>query len=297
MSDLAQTSYNQSWRIYFSLKTVPFWSVHIAAIVGVILLGWSFSGLAIAIGSYYARMFFVTAGHHRYFSHRAYKTSRVFQFLLAVGASCTVQKGIFWWAAHHRNHHRYSDGPKDPHSPIQSGFWWSHLGWILSQELESIDYDRVRDLTKYPELRWAQRYHLLLAIAFAVALFFVGGAHALVWGFFVSTVLLWHGTFTINSLAHVIGRRRYNTGDDSRNHFGLALLTMGEGWHNNHHHYQSATCQGFRWYEIDATYYILRLLSVFHIVWDLRRPPQHIVAGVRKPSLIAPRPVATKRAA
>jgi stearoyl-CoA desaturase (delta-9 desaturase) len=261
---------------YFNLRTLPFWGVHIAAIVGVVALGWSWGGLALAAGSYAVRMFFVTAGYHRYFSHRSFKTSRWFQFVLAFGAQTAMQRGVLWWAANHRHHHRYSDTPQDLHSP-RRGFWWSHLGWNTASMSDATKLDLVRDLAKFPELRALDRLKHLPAILLAIGMFALGGVHALVWGFLVSTVLVWHGTFAINSLAHVIGRRRYQTGDDSRNHWGLALLTMGEGWHNNHHHYMTSVKQGFFWWEVDLTYYVLRGLDALGLVWALRRPPAHII--------------------
>jgi stearoyl-CoA desaturase (delta-9 desaturase) len=233
----------------------------------------------VAVGLFYVRMFGITAGYHRYFSHRAYKTSRWFQFLLALLGTTATQKGVLWWAAHHRDHHKYSDEPKDIHSPRQRGLWWSHLGWILSSKYDRTKLERIQDFAKYPELRWLNRYHVIPPILLGVACFLVGSWPLLIWGYFVSTVLLWHGTFTINSLAHVFGSRRYQTTDDSRNNWLLALLTMGEGWHNNHHHYQSTANQGFYWWEVDLSYYVLRLLSIFGIVWDLRTPPLHVRDG------------------
>ena len=268
-----------SWRaVYFNVATIPFWAVHVGALVGVVWLGFSWAGLGLALALYYARMFFVTGAYHRYFSHRTFKTSRAFQFILALGAQSTLQKGVLWWAANHRHHHRSSDGLEDLHSP-RHGFWWSHMGWILCRDFEDTNLDHVKDLAKYPELRWLNRYHLVAPLALAATLFAVGGSFALVWGFAVSTVLLWHGTFTINSLSHVFGWRRYETGDDSTNNPILALVTMGEGWHNNHHHYMNSTRQGFRWYQLDLTYIALRMLAAVRIVWDLKEPPPHIVAS------------------
>jgi len=263
-------------RDQLNLKSVPFWGVHVAAVVGPILLGWSWSGLGLAIGLYYLRMFGITAGNHRYFSHRTYKMGRVMQFLMAILGTTSLQKGVLWWAAHHRTHHKFSDEPQDIHSVRQRGFWWAHVGWILSMEHDETDWKKIPDLAKYPELVWLNKYHLVVSIGFAVLLYVVGGAWALTWGFFVSTVLLWHGTFTINSLSHVFGRRRYQTTDDSKNNWFLALITMGEGWHNNHHHYQRATNQGFFWWEIDTTYYALRVLALTGLVSDLHTPPGHI---------------------
>jgi stearoyl-CoA desaturase (delta-9 desaturase) len=249
----------------------------VAAVAGVVWQGWSWSGLALAAALYYARMFFLTAGYHRYFAHRTFKTSRGFQFALALGGTLAVQKGVLWWAANHRLHHRFSDRAGDPHSPRRRGFWWSHAGWFLSDEHVHTEWNQIKDLARFRELRWLDGHYLVPPVALALVLFALGGAGALVWGFFVSTVLLWHGTFTVNSLAHLFGRRRYLTNDDSRNNLGIALITMGEGWHNNHHHYPGAARQGFFWYEIDVTYSLLCVLSGLGLIWDLRRPPRQIV--------------------
>jgi stearoyl-CoA desaturase (Delta-9 desaturase) len=266
-------------RDYGWLVSLPFLGVHVAAVVGVALLGWSWKGFALAIALYYFRMFGVTGGYHRYFSHRTYRTSRWFQFVMALIATLSLQKGVLWWAAHHRTHHKFSDTLDDPHSFREYGFWHSHIGWILQRETEETNEKLVPDLVRYPELRWLNKWHLVPGVTLGVLLFLVGGAHALVWGLFVSTSLLWHGTFTINSLAHWFGRRRYNTTDDSKNSFILALITMGEGWHNNHHYYQRAACQGFFWWEIDMTFYILKALSKVGIVWDLQLPPKKVLEG------------------
>jgi stearoyl-CoA desaturase (delta-9 desaturase) len=275
----------KGWRrTYFNALTIPFWGVHVLAIVGVALTGLSWAGLAWVLAMYYARMFFVTGAYHRYFSHRSYKTSRWFQFVLALGATFTAQKGPLWWAAHHRVHHKLSDEPGDLHSVVQSGFWWAHMGWILSRDLEGTDHSRIKDFAKYPELRWLDRYWMLPPVAAGVIAFLIGGFWGLVWAFAVPQSLAWHGTFTINSLSHLWGGRRYETTDDSRNNVVLALITMGEGWHNNHHHYQVAARQGFFWWEVDATYYVLRALSAVGLVWDLHGVPEHI----RAPEVDAP---------
>ena len=261
------------------LVSLPFYAVHVAAVVGVALVGFSWKGVALALALYYVRMFGVTGGYHRYFSHRTYRTSRAFQFFLAALAQSSVQKGALWWAAHHRDHHKYSDTPKDPHSYRDYGFWYSHVGWILSSETEETDYARISDLARYPELRWLNNWHVVPALVLAVGLWLVGSWPALVWGFFVSTTFLWHGTFTINSLSHMWGKRRYNTTDDSKNNPILAIVTMGEGWHNNHHYYPRSVRQGFRWWQIDMTYYVLRALAVVGIVWDLHLPSQKVIDG------------------
>ena len=260
-------------------KTIPFVAVHIAAVVGVIGLGWSWRGLALAVGLYYVRMFFVTAGYHRYFSHRSFQTSRSMQLLFALGAMTSSQKGVLWWASHHRTHHKFSDQPGDVHSALHHGFWWSHVGWILSRKHATTSTSRVKDLAKYPELVWLDTWWWIPPTAFAVVLFLVGGWFALVWGFFVSTTILWHGTFTINSLTHLFGSRRYATTDNSRNSPILAAITLGEGWHNNHHYYQRATRQGFFWWEIDPTYMVLRTMAALGVVWALHEPPPPVLVG------------------
>jgi len=262
-------------------RSIPFFLVHLVALAGVFWLGFSWSGLLLALGLYAVRMFGVTGAYHRYFSHRTYKTSRPFQLVLALLAMTSVQKGVLWWAAHHRHHHRMSDQPGDTHSVLQDGFWWSHVGWILAPQNHDTEMDKVKDLARFPELRWLNTYYYVPAVAMAVGLFLAGGWWALYWGFFVSTTLLWHGTFTINSLTHVFGSRRYVTTDNSKNNLWLALITLGEGWHNNHHYYQRATNQGFFWWEIDVTFYVLKVLSWVGLVWDLHTPPQHVLDSHR----------------
>ena len=227
------------------------------------------------------RMFGVTGGYHRYFSHRTYKTSRWFQFVLAFLAQTSSQKGALWWAAHHRGHHKHSDTEEDTHSPVQDGFFYSHVGWMWDPGTEVTHYDRIKDFAKYPELVWLNKNWLVPPFVLGTATYLALGWSGLFVGFFLSTVLLWHSTFFINSLAHVFGTRPYRSGDDSRNNFLLAILTLGEGWHNNHHYYQASTRQGFHWWQIDITYYVLKTLSFVGIVWDIREPPADVVSGER----------------
>ena len=221
--------------------------------------------------TYWGRMFFITAGYHRYFSHRSYKTSRVFQFVLAFGGATAAQKSPLWWAGHHRIHHRYTDTIDDPHTP-RKGFWWSHVGWILSDETSSVPEGTMKDFAKYPEIRFISRHDWLPPWMLGVACLLIGGWSGLLIGFFLSTVLLWHSTFLINSLAHVFGSRRFDTEDTSRNNPLLAVLTLGEGWHNNHHRSAHVARQGLRWWEIDVTWYVLVVLERLHVVWDVKRP-------------------------
>ncbi|BDG06589.1 hypothetical protein AMOR_55850 [Anaeromyxobacter oryzae] len=271
------------------LASVPFLAAHAVAFATPFLAPFAWRWLLLAAALYAVRLFAITAGYHRYFSHRSYRTSRAFQLVLAVIATTATQKGPLWWAAHHRDHHRHSDAPDDVHSPLEGGFWWSHVGWILSRRHDETKLDRVRDLARYPELVWLNRFHLVPPIALAALLLVAGGWPALLWGYFVSTVALWHGTFAINSLAHVVGGRRYETGDGSRNSLVLALLTFGEGWHNNHHFYSASARQGFFWWEVDVSWYALRALSAARIVWDLRAPPPQVrLAHLRVERVAAP---------
>jgi stearoyl-CoA desaturase (delta-9 desaturase) len=259
---------------------VPFILMHVIAL-GAFFFPFHWSLLAVCLGSYFIRMFGVTAGYHRYFSHRTYKMGRIPQFLMALLASTTVQKGVLWWGAHHRHHHRFSDKENDLHSPIQSGFWHSHVGWILDRKNDETHWSQIQDLSKFPELRFLNQYWIIPVVAYACALTAIGGWSWLFWGFFLSTVLLWHGTFTINSLSHVYGSRRYETGDTSRNNPFFALITLGEGWHNNHHAYMSSTRQGFFWWEFDITYYCLKMLSWVGFVSELREPPLVVLEAKR----------------
>lgn len=258
--------------------------------VGTVYAFWrgaDFGLVAMAVGFYFVRMFAVTGVYHRYFSHRTYKTSRTFQFLLALLGTSATQKGPLWWASAHRRHHKYSDTELDIHSPKQRGFWYSHMGWWLGREHEETDVSQVRDLTKFPELVFLDKWHVLGVFACMGVAAAMRGFDGFLWGYVVSTCFLMHGTFTINSLAHVYGSRRYETTDTSRNNFWLALITMGEGWHNNHHHYMNSANQGFYWWEIDMSYYILKGLEKVGLIWDVRKAPAHIVEGTEAPTSAA----------
>jgi stearoyl-CoA desaturase (delta-9 desaturase) len=270
------------------LRNIPFVTVHLCCLLAFVS-GFTWWAVLLCFVLYVVRMFGITAGFHRYFSHRSYSTSRVFQFLLGVLGTSAAQRGPLWWAAHHRHHHRHSDTEEDLHSPVQSGFFWSHVGWIMGHESSPTNSKAVRDLMKYPELVLLNRFHMVVPLGLGIGVFALGavlqrfypesgitGFQFLVWGFFISTVLLYHGTFTINSLCHVIGSKRFVTHDESRNNFFLALLTLGEGWHNNHHRYPGSERQGFYWWELDLTHLTLRVFEVLGLVWDLKTPPKHV---------------------
>jgi stearoyl-CoA desaturase (delta-9 desaturase) len=241
-----------------------------AACLFVLLTGTDARALILCGAVYVVQMFGITAGFHRCLAHRAFKTSRAFQFVLACLGCSAAQAGPSWWVARHRHHHRDSDTEADLHSPVTHGFWWSHSGWVLSSDSDGTDDGAVKDLRRYPELRWLDRFHWVPVLALAGLCLMIGGWSGLVWGFLVSTVLSHHATFTVNSVCHLWGRRRFATRDASRNNLLVALLTLGEGWHNNHHHCQGSARQGLRWWEIDVTYYVLRLLAYLRLVWDVR---------------------------
>ena len=272
------------------VRAIPFAAMHLACLA-VIWVGVSWVAVGVAVGLYAVRMFAITAFYHRYFSHRTFRTSRAVQFIFALIGASSVQRGPLWWAAHHRNHHRHTDTAADPHSPSVHGFWWSHMGWFLTVEGFRTDWSRIPDLARYPERRWLDRVDTLVPVALAAALFGLGalleriapswgtsGGQMLVWGFFISTVVLFHATVTINSLAHRFGRQRFNTGDDSRNNLWLALLTFGEGWHNNHHFFPGTARQGFYWWEVDVTWYGLRAMAALGLVRDLKPVPAWVLA-------------------
>jgi stearoyl-CoA desaturase (delta-9 desaturase) len=275
------------------LRILPFILLHLACFT-VFFVGFSATALIIAVLLYALRMFAITGFYHRYFAHKAFKTSRFVQFIFAFMAASSAQRGPLWWASHHRHHHANSDKPDDSHSPVQRGFFWSHISWFLTNKNFNSKNERVKDLLVYPELKFLDRFDVIAPLFLAASLYALGaaleiyaphlqtsGLQLLVWGFAISTVVLYHMTFTVNSLAHVWGKRRFNTSDQSRNNSLIALLTLGEGWHNNHHHFPSAARQGFYWWEIDLTYYGLKILSALGLIWDLRKVPAEVLSNKR----------------
>lgn len=272
------------------IRVVPFIILHVSPIA-VLWVGWSETALLFCLVTFTLRMFAITAFYHRYFSHRTYRTSRALQFLFAVFGATACQRGPLWWAAIHRKHHRFADSPADPHSAAR-GLFWSHMGWFLSRRHFATDYRYVKDLARFPELVWIDRFDVAATALFAFGVYVAGlileiwvpdanttALQVLVWGYFVSTLVLIHASLLINSLNHTIGTRRYPTRCSSRNNLWLALLTLGEGWHNNHHHYPNAARQGFFWWELDVTYYVLRCMAWCGLIWDLKEVPERFRQG------------------
>jgi stearoyl-CoA desaturase (delta-9 desaturase) len=278
------------WARAESIPTLVYWGIHLSCLAA-LWTGVDATALALCAATFWIRMFAITAGYHRYFAHRAYKTSRAFQFALALLGTCAVQKGPLWWSGLHRRHHRYADEPGDTHSP-REGFWYAHQGWIFDPRWTATPTNLVPEFARYPELRWLNRWHFVPVIGLAALCFAVDGTTGLVWGFAISTTALWHSTYLVNSAAHLFGTRRYDTPDTSRNNWWIALLTMGEGWHNNHHYYMASARQGFRWWEIDLTYYALRGLAALGVIWDVREPPASARDGRARSAVRAEQPQA-----
>lgn len=267
--------------------------IHIIALLALFQAEYSWWWVALALGSYFVRMFAITAGFHRYFAHKTFKTNRVFQFILGFLGTASIQRGPIWWAAVHRHHHRHSDTKADVHSPVTKSFYQSHIGWVFDRAYKTVDLPAMKDLTRFPELVWLDRYYLLPPMIYAAFFYLILGWQGVVWGMLVSTVFLWHGTFFVNSLTHVFGRRRFATKDHSRNNWFVALLTLGEGWHNNHHFYPGSVRQGFKWWEYDVSYYVLKALSWVGIVHTMKgENVKHILARATvNADLPQPRPV------
>ncbi len=270
------------------LRIIPFILLHISCLL-VFFVGISTVAIVVALAFYWLRIFAIGAFYHRYFSHRSYKTNRFWQFIFALIGVSAVQRGPIWWAAHHRHHHQVTDTKADPHSPFAHSFMRSHISWFLSFKYFKYDKTKVKDLLQFPELCWLDRYDMLVPVAILVLMYLSGqflhhyypqlhtnGLQLVVWGFCLSTIAILHSTFAINSFGHIIGKQRYRTNDQSRNNWILALITFGEGWHNNHHHYPATAQQGFFWWELDLTYYGLLLLEKLKIIHDLHKLPKYI---------------------
>ena len=282
------------------MASSPILLMHVIAL-GAFFTGFSWAALIALVVTYLVRVFALTAGFHRYFSHRAFKTSRFFQFVLAWVGTSSAQLGPMWWAANHRHHHQHSDKPEDIHSPVIKDAFWAHIGWVMCRAYREIQYDRIKDLVKFPELRFIDRFHVLPVLTLIAALYVIGsvlnayfpglgtsGVQMVMWGFFVSTILVYHVTFLVNSATHIFGKKRFVTDDESRNSWWVALLTFGEGWHNNHHRWPLSARQGMYWWEFDLTYLIIRFLQAIGIVWDVKVYPKKIyeeaLVGATKPN-------------
>ena len=251
--------------------------------------------LGLCGASYAARMFGITAGYHRYFAHRSFECGRGTQLALGVLGAAAWQRGPLWWAAHHHEHHAHSDTARDPHSPVSGSVVWAHLGWMATPRraplparyvdgTDSVSRRFGRDprASRFPEIHALDRHHAVPGLALLAGVSALDGAAGALWGFAVPTVLCWHATFMVNSVCHAWGERRFQTGDASRNNALVALLTFGEGWHNNHHMFAWSAAQGLRWYELDLSFAALRALERCGLVWNLKVPTAEQVARVER---------------
>jgi stearoyl-CoA desaturase (delta-9 desaturase) len=280
-----------------NVKGVPRFSARHLIFIGPLVLLHLTCGLVFVVGASrvattvfvvtcVVQLFGLTMGYHRLLAHRSFKTSRGFQFVLALLGTLAGQNGPLWWVGHHVHHHRYADQEDDIHSP-RAGIFWSHMGWLFSPRIIPIRYEMVTALARLPEMRLLQQYSYVVSLVYALLLYLLGvvwrgldpaagvsGAQLVVWGSVLSTVCVYHITLCVGSIAHLYGTRPFPTRDDSRNNVILAFLLLGDGWHNNHHYCPSSARMGFRWWEFDPNYAILRLLERIGIVWDLKAPPR-----------------------
>jgi stearoyl-CoA desaturase (delta-9 desaturase) len=265
------------------LAVVVFWTVQ-ASVLLVFLVPFSWGLVAVWAASHFLRAVGITLAFHRYYAHRSFQMSRPARFVWTLIATAAMQKGPLWWAGHHVNHHRFADRDGDPHSPMVSGVYYAHIGWFLNDA----KHDRlepsnpvIRDFSGAPEIAWLDHYYFAPPLALAALMYLAGGMPWLVWGFCVPTVTLAHATFAINTVNHMFGSRRFDTIDESRNNVLTALFAAGEGWHNNHHRYQRAARNGFYWWELDLTWYVIRLMGFVGAAWDIQPVPERIYEEAR----------------
>jgi len=249
-------------------------AVHLVALLGF----YTFSWRALLVG---ALLWWVTGslgigvGFHRLFTHQGFKAQRWLERFLAVCGTLAVQGGPIAWVAGHRLHHAYSDRELDPHNS-RRGFWWAHIGWVLYRDpkLGKLEgYGRyAKDLAADPFMLFLDRRYIVLQAALGLLLLALGGWSAVIWGIFVRLVFGWHCTWLVNSAAHTFGYQSYDSHDESRNCWWVALLSYGEGWHNNHHAFPRSARHGLKWYEFDQNYLVIRALRFLGLVWDVKVP-------------------------
>lgn len=248
--------------------------VHLGALAA--LWHWSWSGLALCLALYGVTCLAITLGYHRLLTHRAYRAQPWLEVALAGAAGWACQGGPATWVAVHRLHHARSDQPEDPHG-AQHGFWWAHMGWMLTRPPHKLDPELKKryapDVLRDPALAWLDRNHFFWAASSGLVLFTLGGWSWLLWGGCVRLVLTYHATWLVNSAAHIYGYRSHDTPDRSTNCWWVALLTFGEGWHNNHHAFPASARHGLAPHEIDLSFLLLKLFRHLGWVWDLKGVP------------------------
>lgn len=250
--------------------------VHGLALLAIPFFSWSALGVMIGLHWLFGSIG-ICLGYHRLLSHRSFRVPRWLERSIALLGALALQGGPIFWVAGHRLHHAYTeDEQKDPYS-ARRGFWWSHVLWIFYPRSQFFDYEEYQrfapDLARDPFYRWLNRYFFWLQFPLALLLYFVGGWSFVVYGIFVRAVFLWHTTWLINSVTHLWGSRAFDCRDNSRNLWWAALLTYGEGWHNNHHAYPQVARCGWRWWEIDVTWWAIALLQRLGLATAVQNPP------------------------
>jgi stearoyl-CoA desaturase (delta-9 desaturase) len=267
-----------------AITLVIFWVVQASTLL-VFTVPPTWGLVALWAGSHFLRAIGLTLAFHRYYAHQAFEMNRGARFFWTLVGTAAMQKGPLWWAGHHVYHHKYADRDGDPHSPKLSGFYHAHLGWFLNDSRHrTLDPSNpvIRTFARYPEIAFLERFNVVPPIVMAAAMYAFGGWPWLLWGFCLPTVTLSHATFAINTVNHLFGSRRFQTRDDSTNNALTALFAVGEGWHNNHHRYQRAARNGFYWWEIDVTYYVIWTMEKVGLAWNVQPVPERIYREARE---------------
>jgi len=275
--NIVDTATKRGQSFVFNWTTVTFFAVvHALALLAPWFFSWSALGVAIFL-HWLLGSIGICLGYHRLLTHRSLHVPKGLEYAIALIGSLALQGGPIFWVAGHRRHHTYTeDVDKDPYS-AKRGFWWSHMGWLFYKRPEFFEYESNRkfapDLAKDAFYRWLDRYYLLLQIPLGVSLYLLGGWSFVIYGVFLRAVLLWHSTWLINSASHITGYRSHESDDNSRNLWWAAILTYGEGWHNNHHAYPNVAKAGWKWWEIDMTWWVIVSLRQMGLARRIVLPP------------------------
>ena len=278
-AELNTLKVNTYYRVHHWIRI----AFHLSSLWWLVEVGFHWAGVAIFGANYVVGALSITVGFHRYISHKSLKTNRVCQLVIGFLGCCQLQGGPIAWSTIHRHHHRASDKQQDLHTPTH-GFYQSHYGWLLNPKTYEVAFGSgVSDLNKYKELIWLDRYNFIPPVIYFVCLWsggewysrqhpetFIDGWYVLFWGGILRVVGLWHVTWSVNSVCHIWGRRDFATKDESKNNLWIALLSLGEGWHNNHHKYPSSARNGFGWMQPDVSYYFILLMKRLRMAKDIR---------------------------
>ncbi len=274
---IASDSKEEAQPLAFNWVTIGFFiAVHLVALLSPWFFSWSALGVTVFL-HWLLGSIGICLGYHRLLSHRSFQVPKLLEYVFATIGSLAIQGGPIFWVGGHRQHHAYTeDLEKDPYSS-RRGFWWSHMAWLLYKRPQFFDYETYKktapDLARDPYYRWLDRYFLLLQIPLAALLYALGGWSFVIYGIFLRAVVLWHSTWLIDSAAHFWGYRSFEVEDDSRNLWWAAILTYGEGWHNNHHAHPNAAKAGMRWWEIDPTWWVIQGLKTVGLAKKVVIPP------------------------